>query len=72
MIQFTSTVDHYVSNPLKFTYGHAQNGEPCHRGLKRTDTPDDYSLSLSQISNPKSVHTTLKRKALLFTGQTAK
>jgi len=63
MIQFISTLDHCVRNLLEFTYGHAQNGEPCHRRLERIDTPDDHSLSLSQILNPKSVHqATLIRK----------
>jgi len=69
MIQFMATVD----NLIEFTYGHAQNGETCHRRFERTDTSDDYSLSLSQRSNPRSVHKDiLIRKELLFEGQTAK
>ena len=71
--QFTSTVDNYVINLIEVTYGHAQYGEPCHRRLERTDTSDDYSLSLSHRSNPRSVHKDiLIRKELLFEGQTAK
>jgi len=68
-----STVDHYVSNFLEFAYGHAPNVEQCHRRLERIDTPDDYSLLLSQRSNPKWVHNdTPLRKQLLFAGLTAK
>jgi len=63
MIKFMSKVDNYVSNLIEFTYGHAQHGEPCHRTLERTDTSDDYSLSFSERSNPKSVYKdTLIRK----------
>jgi hypothetical protein len=69
MIQFMSTVDNYLSKLIEFMYGHAQNGEPYHRRLERTDTSDDYSLSLSQTSKPKSVNKdTLIHTELLFEG----
>jgi len=41
MIQFISTEENYVNNYLEFAYGHAPNGEQCHRRLDTTDTPDD-------------------------------
>ena len=72
MIQFMSTVDNNVGNLIEFTYGPTQNGEPRRR-IERTDRPRDYSLLLSQRSNPKSVNKyKLIRKELLFEGQSAK